>query len=212
MIDHQSVPVINGEIWNRNDFGTLCEWRMLYRAIEVGVDRGEFANVFLHRCYNCSLYLGIDSFEPYGEMQWDRTADFQAACLKFERHASRAKLIRARSSYAVEYLMNSESKLYNPSDTPYDFIYLDASHKKQDIQNELFWFWPFLSPQGILAGHDWSMKTGDHPGVQQAVREFAAEHGLSIHVTWMDDPASWYVFKDKSVHPWRDRSGTDKRL
>lgn len=200
-VERQMVEIIKGEVWDRCDFGTLCEWRMLYRVIEVGVDRGEFANTFLSRSQNCNLYLGVDPYTPYPEMQWDRAADFHAACTRFERYASKAKLMRTTSADAAQYLASSESLLYS---RPYEFIYIDGGHRKEEVFADLVTWWPMLSNRGIIAGHDWS---GDHPGVREAVIEFAHARQLTIHVTWKDEPSSYYLFKDGSRHPWSNRSG-----
>lgn len=197
------TEIINGPIWDRNDFGMLCEWRMLYRVIEIGVDRADFAMAFLHRCYNCGIYLGIDTWAPYHEMSWSRDADFLLASMRMERFGSKAKLMRSDSATAANLLSTSESKFFN---TPWDFIYIDASHRRDDVLRDIEAYWPMLSTRGILAGHDWSMSTGDHPGVAAAVCEFADRHKLTVHVTWKDDPQSWFLFKDGSVHPFEERS------
>ncbi len=203
------ADVIPGAIWDRNDFGTLCEWRMLYRAVEVGVDRGEFAISFLHRCHNCQLYIGVDPYSVtvgYTEMPWDRNPDYTMACIRLERFGGKAKLIRNTSEVAAQALKASTSKLYNEQ---YDFCYIDAAHDKESVAQDMELWWPLLSARGILAGHDFAMKSGDHPGVAEAVHEFADKHGLTIHVTWRDDPSSWFLFKDGSVHPFSERSSHD---
>lgn len=206
-VDARLPVVVNGEIWDRNDFGTLCEWRMLYRAVEVGVDRGEFAQAFLTKCYNCSLYLGVDPYSggpEYSEMVWPRESDFMAACIKFEKFSSKAKMIRATSQEAARAIGSSTSMLYNAS-TPYDFVYIDASHVKADVAADLELWWPLVSSNGVLAGHDWSMMSGDHGGVREAVTEFAKKNNVAIHVTWKDDPTSWYVFRDGAARPYAGR-------
>jgi len=180
------------EIWHRDDFALLCEWRKLYRCIEVGVDRGDFSACFLSRCYNCTLYLGIDPYTPDKVMDWDRSADYMAAAIKYERYSSKAKLILKTSSQAVYALVNSQGELYR---LPYDFIYLDAGHTKQEVTQDMSLWWSMLSPQGILAGHDYWMSTGDHGGVKEAVDEFAKDYDLTVYYTTHDDPSSWYIYK-----------------
>lgn len=197
---HEPLP--SPEIWHGGDFPLLCQWRRLERVVEIGVDRGEFAASFLHRNWNCSLYLGIDPYLPYHEMPWDRSADFQAACIRFERHALVAKLARASSADVAMHIRDvretGASLLYG---SEFDFIYLDGSHRAEDVLDDLNLWWPLLSDKGIIAGHDWSMKSGDHPGVQQAVTEFANLHDAQVYFTTNDDPQCWYFYKSGMPGP-----------
>ena len=179
------------EIWHRADFPLLCEWRKLYRVVEVGVDRGSFANCFLSRCWNCQIYLGVDPYEEYGEMQWDRQADFLTAVDVFSKYPV-AKLIRKRSiDAALSLSLVTETSYYN---SKFDFVYIDGSHRYEDVKSDIEAWWPLVSDKGILAGHDWAMPSGDHAGVQRAVREFAEKYDLAVYTT-PDDPQSWYVYK-----------------
>lgn len=180
------------EIWHRGDFPLLCEWRKLYRVVEVGVDRGMFANCFLSRCWNCQIYIGVDPYEWYAEMRWDRESDFLAATGVFSRF-SQARLIRLRSQDAARALSDvTETDFYKAG---FDFVYIDGSHRYADVVSDIEAWWPLVSDRGILAGHDWSMPSGDHAGVQKAVIQFAEKHDLTIYTT-PDDPSSWYIYKN----------------
>lgn len=179
------------EIWHRDDFALLCEWRKLYRAVEVGVDRGAFAECFLSRCYNCDVYIGVDPYLPDDVMGWDREADYASAVTRLGRFPNKAKLIRADSFSAVELLQKSAGKIYSD---PWDFVYLDACHTKEAVKEDLSLWYPSVSEHGIIAGHDWSTPSGEHSGVQEAVVEFAKIIGQAVYYT-PDDPASWYIYK-----------------
>lgn len=203
-------PLPSYEIWHGGDFALLCEWRRLTRIVEIGVDRGEFANVFLSRIINCEVYIGVDPYlggASYPEMPWDREADFQAACIRFERHANRAKLLRtdsislASKISATRELINDHGDLsFIPIPRLYsdlfDLVYIDGAHQKDAVLSDMESWWPLISSKGILAGHDWSMASGDHPQVQAAVREFAKQRDLQIFYTTADDPRSWYIYKN----------------
>lgn len=181
----------SSELWHRGDFPLLCEWRKLYRVVEVGVDRGEFAECFLTRCWNCLIYLAIDPYEKYGEMPWDREADFLTAVQRLGKFPV-AKLIRERSEdAALAISLITETRFYGDK---FDFVYIDGSHVKEDVARDIAAWWPLVSDRGILAGHDWDMPSGDHAGVQQAVREFAELNDLTVYYT-PDDPSSWYIYK-----------------
>ena len=50
-----------------------------------------------------------------------------------------------------------------------DFIFIDASHKYEDVKNDINCWLPKLSKNGIISGHDYF--TYVHPGVKMAVDE-----------------------------------------
>lgn len=188
--------VEKGEIWHRDDFGTLCEWRMLHRLVEIGVDRGEFGRTLVSRCQNCTLYLGIDPYAAYNEMfPFDRVADIGMAVNSLSPYSNKAKLIRTTSHGLAEAIKSGsiDSRMYTD---PYDFVYVDGSHSEEDVYADCVDWWDLISEQGILAGHDWSMMSGVHPGVQRAVRRFAKEKDRTIYLTYKDDPTSWYIYKN----------------
>ena len=59
------------EIRQRHDFGMLADVRGCNIAVEIGVDQGHNAKVFLQRWHGLLLYA-VDTWEPYVEMPWDR--------------------------------------------------------------------------------------------------------------------------------------------
>ena len=123
-------------------------------------------------------------------MQWDRQADFLTAVGVFSKYPV-AKLIRQRSFSAALSLAVSDSLIYSEK---FDFVYIDGSHRYEDVKSDIESWWPLVSDKGIIAGHDWAMPSGDHAGVQHAVREFAEKYDLTVYTT-PDDPQSWYVYK-----------------
>lgn len=77
------------------------------------------------------------------------------------------------------------SKLYE--DNSLDFVMIDASHKYEDVVDDIKAWWPKLKEGAILAGDDW-----DHEGVKKAVLECFGEEGLD-GVTFY---ASWFTKKE----------------
>ncbi len=176
------------EIWHRDDFPLLCNWRKLWRAVEVGVDKGEFSQTFLSR-WQGHAYLGVDHYQPYEGMPWPREADFQVACMRYERYARVAKLVRAGSVELAATLRGDRRDLW--AGELFQFVYIDGSHEYGPVLADLDAWWPLVADGGIIAGHDYDT---NHPGVVQAVDEFARGHGLTVYVT-QDYPASWYAYK-----------------
>lgn len=185
------------EIWHRDDFAYLCMWRRLYRVAEIGVDRGEFAATFLSRWIG-SEWWGVDDYQPYPEMDYDRTADFLFAVERLKPHAGRVKLIRLGSVEA--------SRQFAPGSL--DFVYIDGAHDHESVKADLEAWYPKLSENGILAGHDWTDQP-IHAGVKQAVTEFARVIGQDVHITTVEgyhreECPSWYLYRSGMPGPdWR---------
>lgn len=186
------------EIWHRDDFAYLCMWRKLYRAAEVGVDRGVFARTFLDRWIGTEWW-GVDDYLPYPEFPFDREADFLFAVEAIKPHSHRAKLLRMDSIEA--------SRLFG--DGSLDFVYIDAAHDYDHVKADLHAWYPRVGEGGILAGHDWTDQP-IHEGVRRAVAEFAGEIGRDVYLTSPIEGyapevcPSWYLYRDGIPGPdWR---------
>lgn len=176
------------EIWHRNDFAVLCNWRKLWRAAEVGVDKGEFSQAFMSM-WQGTAFLGVDNYQPYHGMPWDREADFRIACMRYERYARIAKLVRADARELARSLCNSDRDLY--AGGLFQFVYIDGCHKYESVVDDLQAWWPLVEQGGIFAGHDFDH---EHRGVVEAVTQFADLYNLTVYTT-QDFPASWYAYK-----------------
>lgn len=177
------------EIWHRDDFPVLCAWRRLYRCVEVGVERGNWARLFLDRFPLCHEWWGVDEWQPYGEMDFDRQTDYLMAVDALQPHKHRAKLIRGKSA--------DVAKMFAPGSL--DFVYIDAAHDETSVAADLTAWWPVVSDHGILSGHDWTEQP-HHAGVKAAVTDFARRHDLTIYLTTVEGYGqemcpSWYIYK-----------------
>lgn len=169
---------------NRLAFASLCNERGIVRAVEVGTDRGLFAEEFLHR-WKGEILICVDHWGPYNEMPYDRTPDLMMAVTLLAPFRSRVKLARGGS---VE-LAPIVGGHYRPG-----FVYIDGDHHYDAVRADLEAWWPYLTPGGILAGHDYMPP--EYDDVVQAVDEFAAERGLAVHVTDnLDEYRSWWMEK-----------------
>ena len=187
------------EIYHRDDFPALCFWRRLYRCVEVGVDRGNWARTFLDRFAQIHEWWGVDDWRPYGEMQFDRDADYRMALANIQPYSGRAKLIRAGSVEA--------SRLFAPGSV--DFVYIDGEHTYEAVRGDLEAWWDRIGDHGIMAGHDWTDQPV-HAGVKRAVTEFAEARGLTVYLTTVpgyhrETCPSWYTYKagDMPGEGWR---------
>lgn len=180
--------LVSQEIHSRDEFVLLCNWRKLYRAVEVGVDRGGFAKQFMSH-WQGHNYLGVDSYVKYPEFPWDRQCDFLIAVKVFQESSINCKLVRD-TSFDIAFKLQNYSGGFFADLKKVDFIYLDGDHSYEAVKDDLQVWWPLVSDIGILAGHDYDVQ---HPGVVQAVDEFFADKGVVYRTT--DSPASWYVYR-----------------
>lgn len=168
----------------RADFARLCNERGIKRAVEVGTDRGIFAEQFLHQ-WKGEILVCVDHWQPYPNMPYDRTGDLAMAVQLLAPFRQRVKLARGDAKTLAPTVGGS----YFPG-----FIYIDGDHRYESVKADLETWWPYVQPGGILAGHDYMLP--EHEQVVRAVDEFAAAHRLTVHVTeLLDEYRSWWVEK-----------------
>lgn len=181
------------EIWHRDDFPLLCNWRCLWRAVEIGVDRAEFSQMFLSRWLGHEYY-GIDPYLPTDGFEHPRQADLAVASIRYERFARVARLINADSLEVAQRFHTLQDRGSHHT----DFAYIDGNHVYAAVMTDIQTWWPKISDIGILAGHDFD---DTHPDVVRAVTEFAARENVIIYIT--DEPTcrSWYCYKSGMPGP-----------
>lgn len=152
--------------------------RMPHNAvvIEVGVERGAYAELILKRTNPRQLYL-IDPWcyqnpEIYNDpLNVSDTEQEEAFLETSKRFVSTPNvfIIRDFSKNAVEQF----------ADESIDWIYLDGNHGYEAIKEDLSIWWPKIKKGGILSGHDYAAVPSF--GVVQAVNEFLLDHNLEFH-------------------------------
>lgn len=171
-------------VLRRADFGDLCNERGFKRAVEVGTERGVFAEQFLHRWHG-EILICVDTWSPYPHMPYDRTPDMMMSVHLLAQFKYRAKLVRGESVALAPVI----GGYYRP-----EFVYIDGDHAYDSVKADIEAWWPHVSPGGILAGHDYM--PGEHADVVRAVDEFAAARKLTVKLTEDDcEYRSWWVEK-----------------
>ncbi|MCH7903464.1 MAG: class I SAM-dependent methyltransferase [Armatimonadetes bacterium] len=157
----------------------LKEAELTGQWVELGVDRGTYSRLLLEKGKPDMLW----SIDRWGGDRGHDTARYVSAVKLLQPYASNNTVVRASFSEAVN-LFQSESL---------DFIYVDGyAHTGQESGNTLSEWWPKVKPGGVMAGHDYHERW---PENLAAVDRFAAEHGLSIHVTKEKEWPSWIIVK-----------------
>ncbi len=182
------------EVRTRDDFGELLNRHGLSgQAVEVGVQRGEFARILLDRWRGETLHLvdpwrHLDDYHDIGNL----TDAEHEACLEvvdrnLAAHRGRYRLHRRLSAEAVPSF----------ADDSLDFVYIDANHEFSAVLQDIRDWYPKIRPGGVLAGHDYldgQLPEGDF-GVKSAVSQFESESGARACSTSERAWPSWYIIK-----------------
>lgn len=90
---------------------------------------------------------------------------------------------RELTNTIIPWKMTTEQAAYKMRDqkTPVDLIYVDASHDEKSVYEDLSNWYPLVKKEGIICGDDWSW--GDGYPVRRAVKRFAKEKRLKVHVS-----------------------------
>lgn len=175
-------------IAGRGEFGhLLAERGLLGNAAEIGVCTGAYSRDILS--WGVKSLLLVDPWKdlaefPCGNTDAEHEAYYQDCLRNIEPFKERVTIMRTVSTDAAS----------RTADDFLDFCYIDAWHDYRGISVDLPMWWPKVRSGGILAGHDY-LEPG--LGVNRAVKEFAAQHGLQIHVAiehqrdasfWLEKP------------------------
>lgn len=171
----------------RANLALRCNALGLTTAVEVGTERGVFARSFLDH-WNGEMLFCVDPYQPYPHMPWDRTGDLMSAVVLLHAHLRRVRFLRCPSWEAAGYF-----RLGEPLPSQVGFVYIDGDHTYGAVQEDVNIWWPLVKPGGLLAGDDFGVI---HPGVKQAVMEFAERIGLPIYtISDYNRELSWYIQK-----------------
>lgn len=166
------------DITHRDQFPKyLVETGRTTSGVEVGVFRGEYANVLLNGWPG--TLTGVDCYN-YGR-EFDILMDAIWRNEKFVREG-RYKIIVADSEPTSHRV---EGRL--------DFVYIDADHMYASVMQDLIAWFPKVRIGGILCGHDY--RPGEQPGrAAPAVDDFVkANPGLKLHIA--KECSSWFIEK-----------------
>ena len=155
-------------------------------GVEIGVYRADNSLNILRNFGIEKLYL-VDPYENYAGQTLDiKTADEikEEARKKVEHHNDKIEWIYKKSEDAHTEIPNE-----------LDFVYIDGSHKYEDIKKDIELYFPKVKQGGIVSGHDFD-EADDNNGVIQAVTEFFGERNIEVFTGYgrdSQDSADWWV-------------------
>ena len=174
--------------WDRRDFvGILKNYVKAESGAEVGVFTGEFSELLIRGLPDLKLHL-IDPYREFPKEVYDDIAnddqDVQDA-----RYEYVCKLFQKKKNVEILRLTSEEAALKIP-DESLDFVYIDANHAYQFVKRDIELWRPKVKPNGILAGHDYTI-----PSVASAV----ITSNLFEEIHWLTAADIWIAAKGKDV-------------
>ena len=184
-----------GILTRRQELPLLLNRRgLLGRAVEVGVRQGRYSEMILY------LWRGAEliSVDPWLAASPGASVDVPNPAQEAQERAfelAKERLARFGDRSSIWRMTSVEAAAQIPAAT-LDFVYIDALHDYESVQQDLEAWFGKVRPGGIMAGHDYL--DGELPqgvfGVKTAVDEFFAAKGLNVKATSTDAPwVSWWV-------------------
>ena len=163
--------------------------------------------------YMAGFSMHILNSEPrirklYSIDQW---CDFEGVTVDRILNGARKNLAPFGERSEIVHLPSIEASRLFKNDS-LDFLYLDADHDHDPVQQDLIHWWPKIKAGGCLAGHDYRsggcsrcntmVKKGDPRGmgrcdVERAVNEFFGDLGVEVHKICQPPDNSFYVMKPR---------------
>jgi hypothetical protein len=143
---------------------------------EIGIWRGINAESIL-RTLNVATLYAVDPYTPYVESGVVKS-------MALSKEEARQRL--APFGDRVVWLYETSETAATEAPNGLDFVYIDANHQHEYVRQDIHLWFPKLSLNGIIGGHDFSK---DCPGVIAAVTEFARNKALPL----MIENTDWWV-------------------
>ena len=166
---------------------------LIGEGVEVGVLRGDHSSKLLAKWRGQRLHC----VDP-----WSECADTAYVDLNNRAQARHdGNLVRTQQQLAPFgdrsqiHRMTSEEAAKQFADGSLDFVYLDARHYREAVEQDIACWAPKVKSGGILAGHDYldGILPSGHFEVKTAVDQWAAARGLTVLCTGANVWRSWMI-------------------
>ena len=181
---------------SRDELGTLLNTLGLVGTyVEVGVNRGHFAEKFLSQ-WTGAHYVAVDpwidhmdevmSDITYIKQEYSRSADMEEAISRLRPFDGRITVLRMTSTEAAVHFVTETV----------DVVFIDALHRYGAVMADMQVWWRTIKRGGLMFGHDYFLSVHGIVNiftVQAAVHEFAKEMNVPVFTT--GDGECWYIVK-----------------
>jgi predicted O-methyltransferase YrrM len=140
---------------------------------EIGTRYGYNAKQILKYLNIKKLYL-IDPYESSQPGYRDKS--FEKAKRILKKYNKKIIFVKKLSQDAVDDIPDN-----------LDFVYIDGSHKYEDVKRDIELYHKKLSKEGVLCGHDF-----DSPYVARAVIEFAVKNNIDVMTSCCMPQVDWF--------------------
>ena len=130
--------------------GRVLQKRKALTGVELGVQRGIFSKNILSQWPNAQQYLLVDLWKPMTNYVDSANVNSQQANSIFKEALENTRQWNVK---ICRNLTSECAKIYHNS--LYDFIYVDARHDYNGVYEDLKNWFPKLTKNGIIAGHDY---------------------------------------------------------
>lgn len=138
-------------------------------GVEVGTERGIYAEMILTKCPGLKLYC-VDPWLSYTEagVVYEQS-DFDERYEEAKRRTKdfNCEIIKEKSADAVGKF----------EDNSLDFVFIDGDHKYEYVLEDITLWHKKVRLGGVMYGHDFAER--DDFGVVKAVKEFTRENNIS---------------------------------
>lgn len=133
-------------------------------------------------------------------MPWGRDFDLFFAAHRLTPWMDKVKVCRCTGREFLEGFGEGRNEI-DPAIERFmaEFVYIDGPHDYESVKADLELWWPRVSHNGILAGHDFDKH---HGGVPRAVTEFARSEDLPVFLTQDMPSPSWYIYRNPPTAEW----------
>jgi len=156
------------------------------KGAEIGVRLGMYSREICAGIPNVKL-LCIDPYHPGPDVGWDEQEDRYRMAKELLAPGD-VTMIRKTSLQAAEQDVPKGSL---------DFVYIDASHKFDDVMQDIIVWADRIRPGGIISGHDYQIED-----VRVAVDAYVKMHNYELFITeksehYPNSAPSWFFSKGK---------------
>lgn len=142
-------------------------------GVEIGTDRGEYADILLNRIPGLTLVC-VDPWVAYTEGNEVKTQEdvdkiYEKA---MSRINGRAFIFRTISMEAVKVF----------ADNSLDFVFIDGNHSYNFVKEDIEEWTKKVKKGGIVSGHDYKEDKVNNYGVIEAVDEYCEKNDLELFI------------------------------